>query len=101
MDPVVIFSIKPLLAILVSALGALLIVRTGEHRPNLRELWSVAAGVLQLAFVASMIPEVLAGRTPQCVLFRILPGIELALRVDGFGLLFASGASLLCIATSF
>ena len=53
------------------------------------------------ALVASMIPEVLAGRTPECVLFRILPGIELAFRVDAFGLLFASGASLLWILTSF
>jgi multicomponent Na+:H+ antiporter subunit D len=35
------------------------------------------------------------------VLFRILPGIELAFRVDAFGLLFALGASLLWIAASF
>jgi multicomponent Na+:H+ antiporter subunit D len=35
------------------------------------------------------------------VLFRILPGIELAFRVDAFGLLFALGASILWIATSF
>ena len=96
-----VFSIKPLLAVLVSAIGALLIVGTGEHRPNLREFWSIAGGVLQLAFVVSMIPEVLAGRTPQCALFKILPGFELAFRVDAFGLLFASGASLLWIATSF
>ena len=100
MEPVA-FSAQPLLAILVSAVGALVIVHTGEHRANLREFWSVAAGVLQFALVASMIPEVQAGRTPQCVLFRILPGIELAFRVDGFGLLFALGASLLWIATSF
>jgi multicomponent Na+:H+ antiporter subunit D len=52
------------------------------------------------ALVAGMIPEVLAGRTPECVLFRILPGIELAFRVDAFGLLFAAGASLLWILTS-
>jgi multicomponent Na+:H+ antiporter subunit D len=101
MEPAAFFSIKPLLAILVSVLGALLIVGTGERRPNLREFWSVAAGVLQAAFVFSMIPEVLAGRTPQCVLFRTLPGIEFAFRVDAFGLLFAGGASLLWIATSF
>src|SRR5713226_3846355 len=91
----------PLLAILVSVAGALLIVGTGERRRNLREFWSIAAGVLQVALVFSMVPEVLAGRTPQLVLFRILPGIELALRVDAFGLLFAGGASLLWIATSF
>ena len=51
--------------------------------------------------VASMIPDVLAGRSPQIVLTRILPGVELAFRVDAFGLLFGLGASLLWIATSF
>src|SRR2546425_4966479 len=97
----VMFSVIPLLAVLVSALGALLIACTGERRANLREFWSVAAGVAMFALIASMIPKVLAGRTPQCVLFRILPGIELAFRVDALGLLFAGGASLLWIATSF
>jgi multicomponent Na+:H+ antiporter subunit D len=101
MEPAAVVSIRPLLAILVSAVGALLIARTGERRANLRECWSVGAGVLQFAIVVSMIPEVEAGRTIQCVLFRILPGIELAFRVDAFGLLFALGASLLWIATSF
>jgi len=52
------------------------------------------------ALVASMIPEVLADRSPECVLFRILPGIELAFRVDAFGLLFAAGTSVLWILTS-
>ena len=95
------FSLIPLLAVLVSAVGALLIACTGERRANLREFWSVAAGVAMFALVASMIPQVLAGRLPECVLFRILPGIELAFRVDGFGLLFALGASALWILTSF
>src|SRR5213594_1928141 len=95
------FSIAPLLAVLVSAAGALLIAWTGERRANLREFWSVAAGVAMFGLVVSMAPEVLAGRTPGCVLFRILPGIEFAFRVDAFGLLFASGASLLWILTSF
>jgi multicomponent Na+:H+ antiporter subunit D len=101
MAPETLFSTKPLLAILVSAVGALLIARTGEGRANLREFWSVAAGVLKLVIVASMIPDVQAGRTLQFVLFSILPGIELAFRVDAFGLLFALGASILWIATSF
>ena len=92
---------RPLLAILVSAVAALLIAGTGERRRNLREFWSVAAGVLQVGLVASMVPEVLAGLTPGGVLFRLFPGVELALRVDGFGLLFALGASALWIATSF
>jgi multicomponent Na+:H+ antiporter subunit D len=91
----------PLLAVLVPALGALLIACTGERRANLREFWSVAAGVLMFGLVVSMAPDVLAGRTPECVLAQLLPGIELAFRVDAFGLLFAGGASLLWIFTSF
>ncbi len=100
MDPATLPSVKPLLAILVSAVGALVIARTGERRANLREFWSVAAGILKLTIVVSMIPDVLAGRTLHLVLFHLLPGIELAFRVDAFGLLFALGASLLWIATS-
>ena len=101
LEPHFFMSIRPLLAILASAGGALLIACTGERRANLREFWSVAAGVVMCALVASMIPDVLAGNTLSCVLFRILPGIELAFRVDAFGLLFALGASLLWILTSF
>src|SRR2546428_843150 len=101
MAPAPAFAVKPLLPILVSAIGALLIARTGERRANLREFWSVAAGVLQLVFVVSMIPDILAGRTPECLLARILPGVQFAFRVDAFGLLFALGASLLWIVTSF
>jgi multicomponent Na+:H+ antiporter subunit D len=101
MESTAVLSFKPLLAILVSVVGALLVARTGERRANLREFWSVAAGVLQLTVVASMVPDVVAGRTPECVVSEILPGIALAFRVDAFGLLFGFGASLLWIATSF
>ena len=94
-------SVMVLLAVLAPALGALLIALTGERRANLREFWSVAAGVVMLGLVASMIPQVLAGRTLEVVLCRILPGVELSFRVDAFGLLFAAGASLLWILTSF
>ncbi len=94
-------SVLPLSAVLASSLGAVLIACTGERRANLREFWSVAAGVVMFVLVACMIPDVLDGRTPECVLFRLLPGVALAFRVDALGLLFASGASLLWILTSF
>jgi multicomponent Na+:H+ antiporter subunit D len=93
MQSTAVFSVTPLLAILVSTMGALLVARTGERRTNLRESWSVAAGILQLTFVASMIPAVVSGRTPEIIVSRILPGLELAFRVDALGLLFAVGAS--------
>lgn len=101
MEPGALFSATPLFAVLVSAVGAVLIALTGDRRANLREFWSIAAGVLQLALVVSMIPAVLGGQALHCVLFRILPGVEFAFGVDAFGLLFATGASLLWIATSF
>ena len=72
----------PLLAVLAPALGALLIARTGERRANLREFWSVAAGVVMFALVARMVPEVLAGGTPQCVLFQLLCRLYVVLRGD-------------------
>jgi multicomponent Na+:H+ antiporter subunit D len=96
-----IVSIKPLLAVLVSAVGALFIIFFGK-KPNIRESWSLIAGVLKLAIVLSMIPAVVYDKTIiSYSLFTILPGIEIGFRVDAFGLLFAMGASLLWIATSF
>ncbi len=36
-------SVIPLLVVLISAVGAILIACTGQRRANLREFWSVAA----------------------------------------------------------
>jgi multicomponent Na+:H+ antiporter subunit D len=95
-----IVSIRPLLTVLVSAIGALFIIASGK-RPNLREFWSVAAGVLKLAIVVSMVPSILDGKTIEYTLFTLLPGIEIKFRADTFGILFALGASFLWILTSF
>ena len=96
-----IVSIKPLLAVLVSSIGALFIIASGKN-PNLRESWSIIAGVLKLLIVLSMIPTVVYDhQIIEYSLFNLLPGIEIAFRVDAFGLLFAIGASILWIATSF
>ena len=96
-----IVSIKPLLAVLVSSIGALFIIAAGKN-PNLRESWSIIAGVLKLLIVLSMIPTVVYDyQIIEYSLFSLLPGIEIAFRVDAFGLLFAIGASILWIATSF
>ena len=96
-----IVSIKPLLAVLVSSIGALFIILAGKN-PNLRESWSIIAGVLKLLIVLSMIPTVVYDhQIIEYSLFNLLPGIEIGFRVDAFGLLFAMGASILWIATSF
>ncbi len=89
------------MAVLVSSIGALFIIGTGK-KPNLRESWSIIAGILKLIIILSMIPAVVYDKKIiSYSLFNILPGIEIAFRVDAFGLLFAMGASILWIATSF
>jgi len=89
--------LMPMIAVLVPATGALFIAFTGERRANLREFWSVAAGVVLAGLVANMI---LVGGTEKYTLATVLPGIELAFQADAFGLLFALGAALLWIVTS-
>jgi len=97
----VIPSIKPLLAILVSGVAALLILFTGEKRRNLREFWTLLAAVTKFSIVISMIPTVLSGKVLECTVISLFPGVAFQFRVDTFGLFFATLASALWIATSF
>ena len=97
MDTVV--SIKPLLAIIVSLVGSLFIVAAGK-RPNLREGCTFVIAFIKLGIVCSMVPAVLGGKEFFFSLVEILPGVEIAFRVDTFGLLFALVASSLWIVTS-
>jgi multicomponent Na+:H+ antiporter subunit D len=87
------------LIVLTPFIGAGLIVVTG-NRPNLRETVSVATGLLLLAEVASLVPDVLAGETPGVLLAIPVPGVPLALQVEPLGLLFALIASSLWIVTT-
>ncbi|ODT08512.1 MAG: cation:proton antiporter [Mesorhizobium sp. SCN 65-20] len=97
MDPVT--SIRPLLAVVVAGLAALAILLL-KNRERLRDAVSPLAAVVMFAFVASMAPTVLAGRTIDLTLFEILPGVDFAFRVDALGMVFASVSSLLWIAAS-
>jgi len=94
------FSLKPLLAVLVSLLAAVLILLSGK-RPNLREFWTILAAFLKLGIIVSMLPFVLEGGVPGLKLFDLSPGIALAFRVDPLGMAFAVSASLLWVLTSF
>ncbi len=93
-------SIRPLLAILVSAIAALLILFTGERNRNLREFWTLLASVTKFSIVASMMPTLLEGKTIECTLIGLFPGVAFQFRIDAFGLFFALLASVLWIATS-
>ena len=96
-----IISIRPLLAVLVSSVGAIFILYYREN-PNLRESCSIIAGILKLLIVLSMVPTVVYdNKIIEYSVFSLIPGVDISFRVDSFGLLFAIGASILWIATSF
>ncbi len=95
-----IISIKPLLAVLVSLFAVPLILRTGD-RPNLRESWSVLAGIIKFSIVISMAPAIFSGQTIEYTLVTFYQGLDIKFRVDAFGLLFATVSSFLWIVTTF
>ncbi len=99
MDHLPFISAAPALAILVS-LAAVPLIALSSKIPNLREFWTLAAGVVKLLLVLSMAGWILAGNTYVYEIWDILPGLSLKLRVDGFGMLFALVASTLWIVTS-
>ena len=94
-------SAKLLVAILVPLLGSVAVMLTGEKRANLRESCSVVAAVLMFSIIASMVPDVLAGRTLHFTMFKLLPGVSVTLRADAFSMIFALAASFLWILAAF
>jgi multicomponent Na+:H+ antiporter subunit D len=97
----VVYSSKPLWAVLVSMIAAFLILATGEKRRNIRESWTILAALAKFVIVFSMIPVVLQGKVIEYTLVTFYPGLMLQFRVDAFGMLFGVIASSLWIATSF
>ncbi|MBN1140273.1 MAG: monovalent cation/H+ antiporter subunit D family protein, partial [Deltaproteobacteria bacterium] len=93
-------SLMPLAVIGFALLGAAPIVLTGR-KPALRGVVTIAAALAVFALVASMLPDVLAGRVFTAVIAPVLPGAFLKLRVDAMGFLFALVASFLWIFTAF
>lgn len=93
-------SIKPLLAVLPSLIAAFLILKSGS-RPNLREFWSILAGLIKFAIVISMAPVIFSGNTIEYTLVSFYQGIDIKFRVDALGLLFATVSSFLWIITTF
>ena len=93
-------SLRPLLAVLVSAVAVAPILAS-RGRPNLREAWTILAAVTKFGLVASMVPAVLAGDVYVTDLGAFVPGVNFALEADALGLLFGLLASLLWVVTSF
>jgi len=97
----IITSIKPVLAIAVSLVAAILILLTGERARNLRESWTILAAVIKFGIVASMAPYILDNKILEYTLVSIAPGLLIQFKVDALGIFFALTASFLWIVTSF
>jgi len=93
-------STTPLIVVLLPVAAALLVLLTGERFRNVRDSWSTIAALAMVAVVASMLPDVLAGRVPQTTLIELSPGIDIALRADSAGMIFGLLASCLWVLAS-
>jgi len=91
----------PLFVILCPALAAPLILLFGK-RPNIREGWTIAAGIATFALVLSMIPPIVDEEVITYTFFQTLfEGVAFGFKVDAFGLIFALTSSSLWILVSF
>lgn len=81
-----------LLAVIIPLFGSL-VVMTLKNHPNLREMVSSSASILLFLLVLSFIPALKAGETLVYPIFKLLPGLSITLRADGFSMIFAMVAS--------
>ena len=89
-----------LFALILPLAGAAGIALAGRINANLRETVTlVTAGGLAMT-VWSLLPAVLAGNRPGVTLTELMPGVEIAFRVEPLGMLFAALASALWIINS-
>jgi multicomponent Na+:H+ antiporter subunit D len=93
-----IYSIKPLLAVIVSLL--LIPVLVSSRTPNIREGWTFAIAITKFLIIASMLPTILLGNQIVFTVAEVIPGLAIKFKVDALGMLFALVASLLWIITS-
>ena len=89
------------IAVFAPLVGTLLILLSGDERPNQRDVMMVLTSAVTFAAVAGILPEVNAGGRPRVELLEIVPNLPLAFEVEPLGMLFALIASFLWIITSF
>jgi multicomponent Na+:H+ antiporter subunit D len=92
-------AFAPALAVVAPFITAALIPLF-HRRENIREACTIAGAIATFAIVLSLLPAVLAGDRIVYPILSILPGLDIALRVDAFGLLFALTSSSLWILNS-
>ncbi|MCB1933910.1 MAG: monovalent cation/H+ antiporter subunit D family protein [Candidatus Accumulibacter sp.] len=88
-----------LAALALPGAGSVTILLCGRW-PKLRETATLSTATLLLLCVLALLPTVLAGGRPGVRLFELLPGLEIAFRLEPLGMLFALVASALWIVNS-
>jgi formate hydrogenlyase subunit 3/multisubunit Na+/H+ antiporter MnhD subunit len=99
MSTILAIDYRPLWTIICPAVVALLILFSGK-RPNLREAWTLLGSICLCYVVLSMTPHVLTHGPIRFIGFDLFPNIELALKADALGLIFATTSSCLWILVS-
>ncbi|MEW5905989.1 MAG: monovalent cation/H+ antiporter subunit D family protein [Elusimicrobiota bacterium] len=94
-----ILSFKPLYAVLAS-LAAGLLVSVSGRRPLLRESFTLAGAAAMFGIIISMLPAVLSGQSFSTPGLQVFPGMELRLKADALGMVFAVMSSFLWILAS-
>ncbi|MBT8422408.1 MAG: monovalent cation/H+ antiporter subunit D family protein [Gammaproteobacteria bacterium] len=89
-----------LTALLLPLAGALGIALTGRVSANLRETVTLATAGGLAWTVWGLLPELMAGGRPYLHVAQLVPGIDIAFRVEPLGMLFAALASGLWIVNS-
>jgi len=89
-----------LLSLLIPLVGAVLIALAGRIGPNVRETVTLLTAGLLATTVWQIIPVVYAGGRPGLRVSELLPGIDIAFRVEPLGALFAGLAATLWIVNS-
>jgi len=80
--------------------GALLIGLAGRVSDNLREATTLLTALALIACVWSLLPEIFEGARPGVRIGEVLPGVDIAFRVEPLGMLFATMASGLWLVNS-
>ncbi len=89
----------PIVAVAIPAVGALAVLRTGR-RPNVREACTLVSATLLLGVVGGMVAGLDVQAPIETTIVEMVPGVALRLRVDAFGAVFATLASVLWLVTS-
>lgn len=92
-------SILPLLAVLTPVITALAVV-VSRRVPQVRDALLATGALVTFGVIVAMLPQTLAGTVPTTTLGELVPGLQLQLRADGMGMVFAVLASALWVLAS-